>query len=191
MDCIFCDKSNNAKAIEHIVSESLGNNFYIMEKSTVCDECNNKFSKFEEKALTNTIFLMERANLGIVTKKGKNLKGKIENLTIQGHPEFKQKYVYIDGLKKSDILKFDQATNEMQIKIKSFDKSEESAAKLILKIALEALYKSRKKDIFDKYDFTALKEYVLGINNQPWPFALTEYEPEKFISIPKFLKNTS
>lgn len=184
--CIFCMESSDAKSVEHIVSESLGNDFYIMPIGSVCDSCNAKFSKFEGKALTNTVFLMERANMGVITKKRKNVKGRIENIHIQGDPQFKKNHVFIEGLQKEDILKFDQNTKELQIKIKSFDKSEEAAAKLVLKMALEALFKSQKKNIFDKYNFDELRAYVLGKNNKPWPFALTNYEPKKFSSIPKY-----
>ena len=51
MNCIFCDIENKAKAREHIVSQSFGNEHYVMQKGDVCDECNNKFSKFESTAI--------------------------------------------------------------------------------------------------------------------------------------------
>lgn len=186
MDCIFCKKNHESKSIEHIVSESLGNDFYVMPINSVCDGCNQKFSKFEQKALSNTVFLMERANLGIVTKKGRNVKGKIENLEIQGHPNFKAKHVFINGIYKENIVSYNKETNEIKLLIKSFDKSEEAAAKLVLKISLESFYKSRKKDIYDKYNFDDLREYVLGISNKQWPFILSDYEPNKFTSVPQF-----
>jgi hypothetical protein len=40
--CIICDTPNEAKAIEHIVPESMGNTFYVLEKGDVCDPCNNR-----------------------------------------------------------------------------------------------------------------------------------------------------
>lgn len=79
MECIFCDAPNDAKSIEHIISESFGSKDYVMPRSTVCDNCNNRFSKFEDKALSNSIFVFERARLGVVTKKGKNVKGQVKN----------------------------------------------------------------------------------------------------------------
>lgn len=82
MKCIFCDNENNAKSVEHIVPESFGNTFYALPKGSVCDDCNNNFSKFEGKALTNTVFVVERARFGVVTKKGKNAKGKVNELIV-------------------------------------------------------------------------------------------------------------
>ena len=46
MICIFCRNENNAKSVEHIVPESFGNNFYILPKGVVCDECNKALIVF-------------------------------------------------------------------------------------------------------------------------------------------------
>ena len=78
--CIFCNKENQAKSIEHIVSESFGNKQYIVERGRVCDDCNSRFSKFEGEALSNTVFVMERAIFGIETKKGKTKIKRKENM---------------------------------------------------------------------------------------------------------------
>lgn len=69
MHCIFCNLENQAKSVEHIVSEAFGNKDYVAQKGRVCDSCNNNFSKFEGVALSNSIFAMERARNGIPTKK--------------------------------------------------------------------------------------------------------------------------
>ena len=98
MKCIFCDIENDAKSIEHIVSESFGNKSYVMEKGRVCDKCNQKFSKFEGNALANSVFAMERARFGIITKKGKNVKGKVDELIIEGDEKFRKTYLSLQGL---------------------------------------------------------------------------------------------
>jgi hypothetical protein len=87
--CIFCDKDNYAESLEHIVPESFGNKLYVMEKGKVCDICNGRFSKSEGISLANSIFVMERARFGIVTKKGKNVKGKVNDLKIKGDEKFR------------------------------------------------------------------------------------------------------
>ncbi|QIH37938.1 HNH endonuclease [Flavobacterium sp. Sr18] len=185
MNCIFCDKPNIAKSIEHIVSESFGNKDYVMERSSVCDECNSKFSKFEDKALSNSIFVFERARLGIVTKKGKNVKGQVKNIKVEGHQDFKKQHISIQGINSSNFKNFDPKTKTGQLYVESFDKSEESACKLALKIALESIFTSRKKEIFNNYDFTELKGYLTNENTKSWPFIMSDYEPAKFTSIPK------
>lgn len=185
MQCIFCDKENNAISIEHIVSEAFGNKGYVAEKGRVCDECNNRFSKFEGTALSNSILIMERARLGIPTKRGKNAKGKVENLQIEGHEEFEINRITVQGLTEENFKDFDPETNTGKLYIKSFDKSEVAVSKLLLKMALSSIFTSQRK-LFIKYDFTNLKRFLTNKDNKDWPFITSSYDIDKFISIPRF-----
>lgn len=185
MTCIFCDKVNEAKSVEHIVSESFGNKFYVMEKRKVCDVCNSKFSKFEKVALSNSVFIMERARFGMETKKGKNAKGKLKELTIEGHPDFLEQHIYVKGISKENFKNFDPKTGVGELFVSSFDKSEVATSKLLLKIGLESLYTSRKK-IYLKYNFNELTEFLLSNATYDWPFITTDAEFDKFDSIPRF-----
>jgi hypothetical protein len=185
MECIFCDNENSATSIEHIVSEAFGNKTYVAQKGSVCDECNNKFSNFEGAALTNSVFVMERARHGIATKRGKNAKGKIDGLEIEGHEEFEKYRITIKGLSEENFSEFNPETNTGKLYVKSFDKSEVAGSKLLLKIALSSIYKSQR-DLFKKYDFSALKEFVTAKNNIDWPFLTSDFEIKKFDSIPRF-----
>lgn len=72
--CIICDTPNEAKAIEHIIPESLGNKFYILDKGDVCDPCNNRMAEWEGKVLTKSVLQMERARFAVRTKKVKMLR---------------------------------------------------------------------------------------------------------------------
>ena len=103
MTCIFCDTPNEAISIEHIVSESLGNKNYVMQRGKVCDSCNSRFSNFEGTALSNSIFVMERARFGIETKKGKHAKGKVNDLTIEGDKDLRPSYINVKGLNKENF----------------------------------------------------------------------------------------
>lgn len=98
MICTFHQTENDAQSVEHIVSESFGNRRYVMTKGTVFDECNKRFSGFEGKALSNTIFGMERARHAVVTKKGTNVKTKISGLEITGSKDFEKQKIFIKGL---------------------------------------------------------------------------------------------
>lgn len=184
INCIFCDKPNEATSLEHIIPESLGNKTYLMEKSAVCDVCNFKFSDFEGKALTNSIFGIERARLGIVTKKGKSGKAKINHLEISGHPQFEKNKIYVSRLDSENLINYDESTGNGQLVFFAFDKSEASACKLALKIAMESIYTYNRK-IFAKYDFKDLKGYLTNKNSKDWVFLITDFENEKFESIPK------
>lgn len=185
MKCIFCNTDNEAKSIEHIVSESFGNKSYKMEKGKVCDECNSKFSKFEKKALSNSVFIIERARFGIESKKGVNAKGKVNELTITGHPKFLKQHIFVKGLTAKNFRNYDPKTKVGELFISSFDKSEVATSKLLLKIGLESLYKSRKK-VYEKYNFDILREFLLANETNDWPFILSDIELQKFESIPRF-----
>lgn len=69
--------------------------------------------------------------------------------------------------------------------VASFDKSESAASKLLLKIGLEGLYTSQNR-VYQKYNFSELRAYLLGTFNVDWPFMTTDYEPAKFTSVPRF-----
>ncbi|HLP18763.1 MAG TPA: HNH endonuclease [Chitinophagales bacterium] len=182
--CIFCDEENEAKAREHIVSESLGNKRYIIEKSAVCDKCNAKFSKFEQVALGNSIFVMSRAIQGIASKKGKTAKGRVGDLEIQGDDKFTKKHVVIKGLDKVPLQNFDPITRIGDLTIKTFDKSESAAAKLLLKTGIAGLYKSHPK-VFNSYDFSQAKDFLSGKNNKDWPIITSDFEIGTFRSVPQ------
>lgn len=185
MICIFCKKENTSISVEHIVSEALGNKDYVMQKGEVCDACNNKFSSFENTALSNSIFVMERARLGIETKKGSTAKGKIKELTIEGDKSFQEGLINVSGLNKDNLKEINPVTREAKLQIKTFDKSEVAASKLFLKIALESIYKSQRK-LFNKYDFSELQDFLMGTNNVDWPFVGTSLELTEFKSVPTF-----
>lgn len=185
MLCIFCNEENIAKSIEHIVSEAFGNKSYVAERGSVCDNCNNNFSRFERVAVSNSIFLMERARLGIATKSGKNAKGKIGNLEIEGHEQFEINKVTINGLTEENFMDHNPETTPRRLYIQSFDKSEVAVSKLLFKMALSAIFKSQRK-LYNKYDFSELKQFLLNKNTIDWPFLTSTYEIEKFKSVPGF-----
>lgn len=50
MRCLFCKQdSSDAKSVEHIIPESLGNKTMILPRGYVCDKCNNYFAIKVEK----------------------------------------------------------------------------------------------------------------------------------------------
>lgn len=185
MECIICNNENESNSVEHIVSESLGNKDYVMNKGKICDACNGRFSTFEQKALGNSIFIMERARLGIESKKGKTAKGQIKELQIEGHPEFKKQHISVKGLSPENFVEFNPENKTGKLIVESFDKSEIATAKLILKTAIESIYKSRR-DLYTKYNFQELKDYLTTKTNIDWPFLSTDKELTKFISVPQY-----
>ena len=73
--CLFCQSEHNSESVEHIVPRKLGNIHYILPKGVVCARCNNKFGLIEQRVLSSTPILEERARLGLL----KALNPKISN----------------------------------------------------------------------------------------------------------------
>jgi len=185
-NCIICDKENDSKSVEHIVPESLGNKNYTIEKGLICDECNHRFSKFEMKALGNSIFAFERARLGIISKKGKTAKGKIGEIEVEGDKDFKKGFITVKGLNNLNFTEYDPKTNIGHLIVAPYDKkSEVATSKLLLKMGIESLFASQNK-VFKNNDFTDLKNYLRTITNNVWPIITTDINLNGFKDIPRY-----
>lgn len=185
MNCIFCDKVVEKNSEEHIVPESLGNEKYILKSGAICGACNNSFSKFEEKALSNTVIGMERTRLGVVTKKGKPAVAQSGDFKFTGNTEFKKNLLTVQGLKPYHISNFNSTTRTFQIAVPGFEKGQMATAKFLLKVGLESLFQSQGV-IFSKFNFKELKQYLNNESNVDWPFFTTHNKLTGFISIPRF-----
>lgn len=185
MSCIVCDSSTGLDTIEHIVNESLVNFHYSLDKGIVCKACNNKFSKFEEKALSKSILGFERARFGIRSKKGNPVGGGTGHLSFKGSADFKKYILNVYGLENDDIEDFDSTTGTFKIKVASFEKSEAATTKLILKIGLESIFKSQQS-LYRKYTFSDLKHHLISPETKDWPLIMTNTKILGFKSVPRF-----
>lgn len=183
MVCIFCLKENEAKSIEHIVSESLGNTIYLMERGRVCDECNNRFGAFEREALSSTVLLMERARMGIPNKKGNAAQGSIGKIGIQGNKDLLKNLVTLSDLPEKEIADWNQEKQTFSLRLPAFEKNEVAVSKTLLKIGLESLFTSKRK-VYRKYDFTELRKFLDNTNPTEWPMVVSGKTIGAFTSIP-------
>jgi hypothetical protein len=132
---------------------------------------------------------MERARHAIVTKKGRNAKGTIGKMHIVGSPNFSKNIVQISGIKPQDVVSHNPETNTYKVLIQSFDKNENAASKLLLKMGFESIYESQKHTLFNKYKFSELTDFLTSKNNTDWPFITCQYQHEGFKSIARFSDN--
>jgi len=167
------------------VPESFGNKSYTLEKGAVCDKCNNRFSSFEGKALTNSVFVMERIRFGVATKKGKPVKGRINDLVVEADSEFRKNIITFKSVDPKNVKLIDEKTGATALTVETFDKSESAVSKLLLTMGLESLYKSQK-DLYYKYDFSELRDYIMNRNRIDWPFVDSQFTMSNFKSIPTF-----
>lgn len=184
--CIICGEDPTDGPVEHIIPESMGNVHYVLEEGILCKNCNNKFSKFEGKAQSETVLGMERARLGVSTKRGRGAKAKIDGKEFEGIPNSKEQIINVKGLKPDDMESFDEESNQFQLTVSGFGKAAVPVSKLLLKIGLEALAKSRPQ-LFGKLDLQAAKDYLTGKSNIDWPFITckTELDIDVFKPIAK------
>lgn len=185
MTCIFCENDFFESPIEHIIPESLGNEWYLLPKNTICATCNTRFSAFENKAIYKTHLGFIRIKNGIQTKKGKPSKFEINNIKGTGHPSFKKNKIKLEGMLPTDMHSFNPQNGSYKITIPDFDKSEMATSKFLLKMAYESLYKSQRK-LFDKYDFSEIKNYLTKTSNKNWPFITSHNKYYNFKSIPSY-----
>src|SRR5437868_4673361 len=156
MKCIICD-SPEANSIEHIVPEALGNKRYLLEDG-ICKVCNNKFSKFENDAVSSGFLFVQRSNHAIPTKKGKNAKGRVNGVDAQGDTKFKKDILVVNVEEAEKVLFYKTESPMVEIRIQKTDGSEAAKSKMCLKIGIESLFKSQNR-IYKKYDFKELKDF--------------------------------
>lgn len=179
MKCIFCGNPENLKTIEHIVPESLGNKKYVLDSAKICGTCNNRFSKFEDKAISKTILGLERARLGVFTKKDKPSKGLVRGMEWTANISGERNLVTGKGINPDNIKPIDE--NKFEVRVPMYDKDTNVAtSKLLLKIGLESIINS-KPDIADKYVLSKAKKFLKGEASFNWPYAIPKtYVSSKF-----------
>lgn len=163
----------------------MGNTSYLLDKNILCQDCNNRFSEFEDKAITRSYLSFIRMQNGVKTKKGKPSTLRVGDFQADGHGEFKKDIIRLTKIEEHHISNKNPQTASFDITIPDFDNTEMSAAKMLLKIGFESIYKSQK-GILGKYDYSELKEYLTNNNNKDWPFVTAHKPYYPFKSIPTF-----
>jgi hypothetical protein len=185
VNCIFCDCVVKKNSEEHIIPESLGNERYVLEAGAICSDCNNKFSKFENIALTKTVLGFERARLGIKSKKGNPAKAKTGQIEVEGNPDFKKDLMTLKGLKEESVSNINYKDRTFQVTVPGFEDSASATSKLILKIGYESIFQSQK-ELYKSYNFSDLKIYLQNKINMDWSFMTSKLYHYKFKSVPTF-----
>ena len=197
--CLFCKKdSSQARSVEHIVPESLGNRTRVLPRGAICDPCNNYFaSSVEAPILGHQSFQNLRAKYQVRTKKGRLpfLTGLAHNTDIQvglrigksGTPE-------IRALKDSQRDEFERLrrldTFGIRKNILMFPMEvappKKAMARLLAKMALEALFQKFASDndlvnmLIDSDHYDRIRDFARhGDNCDDWPFHYRAYCPEE------------
>jgi len=183
MNCILCNNTETLPSIEHIIPESMGNKKYFLPKGHICENCNNLFSKFEKEVLSNTAIGFERTRFATPTKKGKLPFAQVGKVKMEGTDT--ENIINLSGMEKKNVQNLDPETGTFQVILPGFQGNEMPVAKFLLKVGYLSLFKSKKK-IFNGYDFSELKDYLLNKSNIDWPFVTTQKEVYEFDNITSF-----
>lgn len=203
MKCIFCKQnSDNAKSVEHIIPESLGNKSHILEKGIVCDKCNNYFAtKIEKNVLEQLYFKNLRHRNDILNKKNKlptefgfvahPQGGKIE--IINKHNNVIE--INVDNKEIYNLIK-EQKIDKLYIPIITQPENDNIyLSRFLGKIALEALAKkvspveNWNKDFIEHEGLDDLRNYVRFGKGKFWEYkqrkVYEEFDGFKDISNPE------
>lgn len=199
MKCIFCkSESSTSKSREHIIPESLGNQYYILDKGIVCDSCNNYFSiKIEKPLLEMNFFKQVRHKSNIVSKKGNIPPDKGFMLNPEASIRFhKNKYlderIEIDDPKAREILKKRKSVNTFNVVFAPPNEGNVIISKFLGKVGIEMLafysqyYKTPLDEAVNGIHFEEIKRYIrTGNKNEYWPYkSRFLYHPEAGIHNP-------
>lgn len=203
MRCLFCKQdSSNAKSVEHIVPESLGNKHLILPKGYICDKCNNYFARKIEKPFLEELNMRTlRFAECVPNKKGKipAINGLLNSVPVKIHKELFGEDVVVGVEISPDLignLINETKNGEGWMLMSAFNKndllySNHITSRFIAKIALEALANEVKDidggldDLIDNPQFDPIRNYVRLGNTQNWPCNIRRiYDPEKEIQNP-------
>lgn len=170
--CIFCQKEESFTSLEHIVPHSLGNDILVLEKGWVCDNCNNICSRFESKALNNSILGLERCRLGVITKKQKPAKSDVHGISWFSEPNLPPNVLSAEAKWNEIPLLVSSNGNSGRIAFPVHDSSCYSIARLLLKIGIEIMSPRSICDSKTLNKIYLAKQHVLGKNKFLWPYFL-------------------
>jgi hypothetical protein len=170
-ECIFCKATGPFSSIEHIVPESLGNDILTLERGWVCDQCNNLCSKFEDSALSNSILGIEKCRLGVVTKKKKPAKAWTYGITWYSEPTKKRNVLSAEANWTKYPVLWNETGTTGKIAVPLHDNTCVDISRLLLKMGLEITAVGQFYGKIElKRDFNEAKKYVLGEDNNVWPY---------------------
>ena len=64
--CIICNATDNRETVEHIIPQSLGNEYYVLPKGVICFNCNNRIAKVEYRVVSSSVFMDQRIKYKLI-----------------------------------------------------------------------------------------------------------------------------
>lgn len=201
MRCLFCKQnSSNAKSVEHIVPESLGNNSQILKRGRICDKCNNYIArKIEKPFLEQYSIRLLRFEEGIPNKKGMTpeINGIIGNELVAVQKKVVDDNIisFID-MGPDQIKRLLKCNNLQTLILPAFNETDlppnnSITSRFIAKIALESLSERMDDEscadyLIDNPQFDAIRNHVRYGLVDYWPCSIRRiYSAKKFWNIDK------
>lgn len=183
--CIFCQGAGTFTSVEHIVPHSLGNDILALDIGWVCDSCNNVCSRFESKALLNSVLGLERCRLGVITKKQKPAKSDVHGITWFSEPNLPPNILSAEARWNDIPLLLSSKGDSGKIAFPVHDSSCYAITRLLLKIGIEIISPRSMEDSEIASKIYYAKQHVLGKSGFPWPYFLLRGKEveDKLISV--------
>ncbi|MFC1991667.1 HNH endonuclease [Chloroflexota bacterium] len=183
--CIFCNETSDFSSVEHIIPHSLGNDIFVLSKGWVCGNCNNIFSKFENRVLFKSIFGIERTRMGILTKKNRPSRADIGGISWFAEPFENPNILSAEADWSKIPIFWDSQQKTGKIPIIMHDDSCYDIARMLLKIGIEIAEVYNHADHKINWNLEEAKNHILGLDTKSWPYfaLLTEISKTKFVSI--------
>lgn len=181
LKCIFCkQESSNAKSVEHIIPETLGNKTFVLSQGMVCDQCNNYFSrKIEQPFFELEEIKRLRFYQGIPNKRGKipsieaTMNGNKINIT--------RMFANSSFPAKTEVLSIDGNIEEGNMLLEPYTdgellKTSRIISRFIAKIAFESFAGKITNDlewldyIINNNQLDNMRNYVRFNIGQTWPY---------------------
>ncbi len=155
--CLYCLKDKNEVGftkVEHIIPESLGNQFYVLPAGFVCDGCNSFFSKIENAVLSSAVFNVERISAGVLTKKQRYPTIKRPGIKIEFREDTKMPHFHFDVVEAGENLNFNMESGKLIFTLEDTKYLQRDRARFLLKVGLGLLPFLRNEEKFkpDPYD---------------------------------------
>jgi hypothetical protein len=177
--CLFCRRHDGGfTSREHVLSEALGNDKYILPPGVVCDRCNNRHLSLADEALLNfpPITLL-RGERGIPTKAGKAVASKWGNATIFWGPERGMLNV-VGGRKAVRDMQTDGKTSSGKLTLTTGGpitaKRIGRMVRSVWKSALEFVYLDHGPDVAFAQGFDTARQAIIEDGSHGWALLLKE-----------------
>ena len=181
--CIYCRSTEAAFATaEHTLPQSLGNTLSILPRGYTCDQCQNRFSAFEGRAIKSVPFSLQRFLMVNQTKDGKFTSAKFAGMHLQ---RTSPNSIKINALDKRSFKVEDLGNGESKLTFAASGKVDHiSIGRMLVKAALGGMAMDFGRSFVLDTKFDPARAFILtGTGLDARIFLATQSKPKPGIAV--------